>query len=310
MCKKSILIVDDNRLSRKILKDILEKAEYIVYEAENGEEALGIYKKNLPDMVILDIVMPKMSGFDILRILRNDQENLMVPIILLTSKDDFNEKLYGLELGADDYIIKPFNEKEFIIRVKNLFQRIDHNRMANPLTGLRGNLDIKFEIKRRIKKGEPYAVMYIDLDNFKEYNDYYGFARGDKVLTMTAGILSESINLVGNQNDFLGHIGGDDFIIVTTPDKVEDICQYIIKNFDEKIKNLYDEKDRKRGYIEAVGRRGEKNKYPFVSISIAVVTDEYRKFQNELQISEVAAELKRKLKTMKGSKFLKDQRKE
>ena len=310
MYKKSILIVDDNRLSRKILKDVLEKAEYIVYEAENGEEALDIYKKNLPDMVILDIVMPKMSGFDMLRTLRNDHENLMVPIILLTSKDDFNEKLYGLELGADDYIIKPFNEEEFIIRVKNLFQRIDHNRMANPLTGLRGNLDIKFEIKRRIKKGEPYAVMYIDLDNFKGYNDYYGFARGDKVLTMTAEILSESINLVGNQNDFLGHIGGDDFIIVTTPDKVEDICQYIIKNFDERIKNLYDEKDRKRGYIEAVGRRGEKNKYPFVSISIAVVTNEYRKFQNELQISEVAAELKRKLKTMAGSNFLKDRRKE
>lgn len=309
MSGKNILIVDDNKLSRKILKDTLEKAGYTVFEAKDGEEALEIYRNSSPDMVILDIIMPGMSGFDLLKFLRNEEENLMVPIILLTSQDDFNEKIYGLELGADDYLVKPFNYKELLIKVNNIFQRIQHNRMANPLTGLRGNLDITAEIKKRIKENSLFAVMYIDLDNFKSFNDYYGFVRGDNVIKLTAKILSDSINLIGNHKDFLGHIGGDDFVIVTTPDKADEMCKYIIEHFDNDIKNLYDEDDRKRGYIETINRAGEKHMFAFVSISIAVVTNEFRKFESELEISEVAAEIKRKLKTIDGSCYLKDRRK-
>ncbi len=224
---RNILIVDDNKLTRKILKDILENAGYGVLEAKDGEEALQIYRNKLPDMVILDIVMPGMNGFDLLRILRKEEENLMLPIILLTSQDNFEEKIKGLELGADDYLVKPFNDKELLFKVNNLFQRIEHNRMANPLTGLRGNIDIKEEIKRRIKENKPYAILYIDLDNFKSYNDYYGFLRGDNVIKLTAKILSDAVNLIGNERDFLGHIGGDDFVIITTPDKAEEMCKYI-----------------------------------------------------------------------------------
>lgn len=306
---RNILIVDDNKLTRKILKDILENAGYGVLEAKDGEEALQIYRNKLPDMVILDIVMPGMNGFDLLRILRKEEENLMLPIILLTSQDNFEEKIKGLELGADDYLVKPFNDKELLFKVNNLFQRIEHNRMANPLTGLRGNIDIKEEIKRRIKENKPYAILYIDLDNFKSYNDYYGFLRGDNVIKLTAKILSDAVNLIGNERDFLGHIGGDDFVIITTPDKAEEMCKYIISRFDEEIKYLYDDEDRKRGYIETIGRTGEKMMFPLVSISIAIVTNEFRDFKNDLEISAVAAELKKKLKTMDGSCYLKDRRK-
>ncbi|AIS52760.1 phosphate regulon transcriptional regulatory protein PhoB [Thermoanaerobacter kivui] len=306
---RNILIVDDNKLTRKILKDILENAGYGVLEAKDGEEALQIYRNKLPDMVILDIVMPGMNGFDLLRILRKEEENLMLPIILLTSQDNFEEKIKGLELGADDYLVKPFNDKELLFKVNNLFQRIEHNRMANPLTGLRGNIDIKEEIKRRIKENKPYAILYIDLDNFKSYNDYYGFLRGDNVIKLTAKILSDAVNLIGNERDFLGHIGGDDFVIITTPDKAEEMCKYIISRFDEEIKYLYDDEDRKRGYIETISRTGEKMMFPLVSISIAIVTNEFRDFKNDLEISAVAAELKKKLKIMDGSCYLKDRRK-
>jgi diguanylate cyclase (GGDEF)-like protein len=306
---RNILIVDDNKLTRKILKDILENAGYGVLEAKDGEEALQIYRNKLPDMVILDIVMPGINGFDLLRILRKEEENLMLPIILLTSQNNFEEKIKGLELGADDYLVKPFNDKELLFKVNNLFQRIEHNRMANPLTGLRGNIDIKEEIKRRIKENKPYAILYIDLDNFKSYNDYYGFLRGDNVIKLTAKILSDVVNLIGNERDFLGHIGGDDFVIITTPDKAEEMCKYIISRFDEEIKYLYDDEDRKRGYIETIGRTGEKMMFPLVSISIAIVTNEFRNFKNDLEISAVAAELKKKLKTMDGSCYLKDRRK-
>jgi len=305
---KSILIVDDNKLSREILKNTLQNAGYTIMEAKNGEEAMQIYKNSFPDMVILDIIMPGMSGFEILKILRNDEENLILPIIILTSKDDYNERIHGLELGADDYLVKPFNEKELLIKVNNLFQRIEHNRMANPLTGLRGNLDIKAEMKRRIKSDIPYAVLYLDLDNFKSYNDYYGFLRGDNVIKLTAKILTDAVSLIGNNRDFLGHIGGDDFIIITTPEKSEELCKYIISRFDEDVKYLYDKKDRINGYIETINRLGFKQRYSFVSISIAIVTNEYKKFDNELEISAVAAELKKKLKSMDGSCYLKDMR--
>ncbi|MGB9679957.1 MAG: GGDEF domain-containing response regulator [Thermoanaerobacteraceae bacterium] len=305
---KSILIVDDNKLSREILKNTLQNAGYTIMEAKNGEEAMQIYKNSFPDMVILDIIMPGMSGFEILKILRSDEENLILPIIILTSKDDYNERIHGLELGADDYLVKPFNEKELLIKVNNLFQRIEHNRMANHLTGLRGNLDIKAEMKRRIKSDIPYAVLYLDLDNFKSYNDYYGFLRGDNVIKLTAKILTDAVSLIGNNRDFLGHIGGDDFIIITTPEKSEELCKYIISRFDEDVKYLYDKKDRINGYIETINRLGFKQRYSFVSISIAIVTNEYKKFDNELEISAVAAELKKKLKSMDGSCYLKDMR--
>jgi len=307
--EKSILIVDDDKLSRTILKNILGGAGYKIYESQDGDEALKLYRRILPDMVILDVVMPGLSGFDLLRILRDEEENQLVPVILLTSSDNYEEKLHGLELGADAYITKPFNEKELLAQVKNLFQRIEHNRMANPLTGLRGNIDIKYEIRRRIKNGLLYAVLYIDLDNFKSFNDYYGFSRGDKIIRQTARILKDALFKCGNPNDFLGHIGGDDFIIITTPDKIDDICNYIINTFDEDIKRYYDDEDLANGYIEVINRRGEIQRFPFVSISIAVVTNENRNFDNELQISAVAAEIKRKLKSMEGSKYLKDRRK-
>lgn len=303
-----ILIVDDDRFTRRILRDILEKEGYSIIEARDGEEAFKLYKEMLPDMVILDVVLPGMSGFDLLKILRKEEENLMLPILVLTAKGDFEEKIKGLELGADDYLVKPVNEKELVIKVNNLFQRIEHNRMANPLTGLRGNIDIKEEIKRRIKSKELFAVLYIDLDNFKSYNDYYGFLRGDEVIKLTAKILSDAVELVGNDKDFLGHIGGDDFVIITTPEKAEEMCKYIISRFDSEIKFLYDKKDRERGYIETTSRRGEKLKFPFVSVSIAIVTNEFRDFRSDLEISEVAAELKKKLKQMKGSCYLKDRR--
>jgi diguanylate cyclase (GGDEF)-like protein len=181
--------------------------------------------------------------------------------------------------------------------------------MANPLTGLRGNIDIKEEIRRRIKSKELFAVLYIDLDNFKAYNDYYGFLRGDEVIKFTAKLLSDALELLGGEKDFLGHIGGDDFIIITTPDRAEEMCKYIISRFDSEIKFLYDKKDRERGYIEAVSRRGEKLKFPFISISIAIVTNEFRTFRSDLEIAEVAAELKKKLKQIRGSSYLKDRRK-
>ncbi|MEL7658032.1 MAG: diguanylate cyclase, partial [Bacillota bacterium] len=218
------------------------------------------------------------------------------------------DKLIGLELGADDYITKPFNNRELLSRVKNTLRRIDRNRGANPLTGLPGNLEIQAEINSRIEKKVPFAIVYADLDNFKAYNDVYGFAKGDIVIKMTADILTDEIRDFGNRDDFIGHIGGDDFVFITNPENAEVICNGVIISFDKRIKELYHKEDIEAGFILTLNRLGASIEYPIMSISLAIITNERRSFQNHLQVAEVAAELKKKAKSLSGSNFVKDLR--
>jgi len=308
MFKKKILIIEDTEFMKKLISDVLKEAGYEVVTASSGEEGLQKVREEKPDLVLLDVVKPGMDGFEVCRILREDESNNLMPIIMLTAQENEDHKLEGLELGADDYIIKPFNSRELVSRVRNTLKRIDRNRLANPLTGLRGNIEIQVEINQRIAKKEVFAVIYGDLDNFKSYNDVYGFASGDRAIKLTADVLIDATNTFGNSRDFIGHIGGDDFVIITTPDKVDAICENIIKTFDIKIKELYCKEDVDRGYIVTSNRQGQIMKFPLVSISLSVVTNEERELISHLQIAEIAAELKKKAKAMQGSVYVKDRR--
>ncbi|WHH61329.1 response regulator [Petroclostridium sp. X23] len=309
MFKKKILVIDDTEFMIKLISDILENAEYEVIKAFSGAEGLLKVRSEKPDLVILDIVMPGMNGFEVCKILRDDESNNLMPIIMLTAQDNEEDKLKGLELGADDYITKPFNPRELISRVRNTLKRIDRNRWANPLTGLRGNIEIQSEINSRIARKELFAVLYIDLDNFKAYNDVYGFASGDRAIKLTADILHDTVKLFGSGKDFIGHIGGDDFVIITIPEQSENIAEAIIEDFDRKILDLYEEKDKKRGYIITTDRLGNHMKFPLISVSVAIVTNEFRILFSSLQVSEIAAEVKKKAKDILGSVYVKDKRK-
>ena len=308
MFKKKILIVDDTEFMIKLVSDILEDAGYEAISATRGTEGLLKVRSEKPDLVILDIVMPDMNGFEVCKILREDESNNLMPIIILTSQDNEDDKLTGLELGADDYITKPFNPRELLGRVKNTLRRIDRNRWANPLTGLRGNIEIQAEINSRIARGELFAVLYIDMDNFKAYNDVYGFASGDRAIKLMADILQDNTALFPNVHDFIGHIGGDDFVVITVPEYAEKIAQGIIADFDKKILHLYTKEDIERGTITTTDRRGNSMHFPIMSISIAIVTNEIRKLFSPVQVSEIAAEVKKKAKNIKGSLWVKDMR--
>jgi len=310
MFKKKILIIDDTDFMVKLISDILQEAGYEVIVASEGVEGLLKVRSEKPDLVILDIVMPGMDGFEVCRILRDDESNNLMPIIMLTAQDDEDNKLTGLELGADDYIVKPFNPRELLSRVRNTLKRIDRNRWANPLTGLRGNIEIQAELNSRIARNELFAVMYIDLDNFKAYNDVYGFESGDRAIKLTADILQDNVKLFGSSKDFIGHIGGDDFIIITEVDLADKIADNIIADFDAKIVELYTQQDVKKGYITTVDRLGHVIHFPIISISIAIVTNEFRKITSAAQISEIAAEVKKKAKSIEGSVKVKDLRRE
>ncbi len=309
MFQKKILLIDDSSFFAKLIQNVLETVDYVVIHASSGEEGLHLVRKEKPDLVLLDVVMPDMDGFEVCKILRDDESNNLMPIIMLTSQDEQDDKLMGLELGADDYIIKPFNDRELISRVRNTLRRIERNRGANPLTGLPGNLEIQAEINSKIEKQAFFAVIYGDLDNFKAYNDAYGFAKGDIAIKMTADILVDEVRAKGTSDSFVGHIGGDDFVIVTDPENAMELCLEIIDHFDARIRELYSAKDLETGFISTTNRRGESMEYPLMSISLVIVTNEHLEYQNHLQVAETAAELKKKVKSMKGSNFLLDCRK-
>jgi len=306
MFGKKILVIDDTVLMQKIIADILRSENYNVLVAGSGEEGLLKVAQEKPDLVILDISLPGIDGFEVCKILRDNESNNLMPIIMITSHGDEEDKLKGLELGADDYIVKPFNPRELLSRVRNTLKRIDRNRLANPLTGLHGNLEIQAELIRRLTKNEIFSLIYTDLDNFKAYNDIYGFACGDSVIKLTADIITDNVDLYGSGDDFLGHIGGDDFIIITTPECVDDICKAIISDFDRKILSMYTEKDRENGYIISADRNGDVHKYPIITISIAVISNEHRYFENHTKVAEAAAEVKMRAKAIPGSVYVKE----
>lgn len=306
MFNKKILVIEDTELTQVMIRDILTREGYEVYSAYSGEEGLDMVPKIKPALIILDIVMPGMSGFDVCRILRADESNNLTPIIMITSQVSEDDKLIGLELGADDYIIKPFNSRELVSRVRNTLIRIERNRYANPLTGLSGNIEIQSELNYRLANKYKIAVIYCDLDNFKAFNDVYGFAKGDSAIKLTADIIRDAVQYEGNRDDFIGHIGGDDFVIITTWDKCENICKMIIEDFDKKILFLYNKDDREKGFITTKNRRGQIINFPIMTISLAVVTNEDRNYENALELAEVAAEVKKNVKNMEGSNYLKD----
>ncbi len=308
MFKKKILVIDDTEFMVKLISDILNDAGYEVISARRGAEGLLKVRSEKPDLVILDIVMPDMNGFEVCKILRDDESNNLMPIIILTAQDNEDDKLTALELGADDYIIKPFNPRELLSRVKNTLRRIDRNRWANPLTGLRGNLEIQADLNSRIALDEKFAVLYTDLDNFKAYNDVYGFASGDRAIKLNADILLDNVSLFGHARDFIGHIGGDDFVIITVPKCAEKIAEGIIADFDKKILDLYSKEDIEKGHITTTDRLGNSIDFPIMSISIGIVSNVIRRLFSPVQIAEIAAEVKKKAKCIHHSVYVKDKR--
>ena len=308
MFNKKILVIDDSELIQRLIADILGEEGYEVYSAYSGEEGLEKVARIKPDLIILDIVMSGLTGLEVCRILRADVSNNLTPIIMLTAQVSEDDKLIGLELGADDYIMKPFNNRELISRVRNTLVRIERNRYANPLTGMCGNIEVQSELTYRLANNFEIAVIYCDLDNFKAFNDVYGFPKGDTAIRLTADVIRDAVQNVGNRDDFIGHIGGDDFIIITSWDKYEGICKMIIEDFDNKIVSLYNENDKKNGYIITKNRLGKVRTYPIMTISLAVVTNENNEYINPLEIGEAAAEVEKYVKTFTGSKYLKDRR--
>lgn len=287
-----ILVVEDDVNLRTMLQLQLERAGYRVHTAEDGEEGLRSIRDELPDLVLLDVIMPGMDGYEVCRCIKNDVVTANIPIIMLTSRADSEDKLRGLGRGANDYITKPYELGELLARVRNILHWSRMQRDANPLTGLPGNIAIENELRARLATRQDFCFMYLDIDNFKAFNDFYGFRRGDEVIRLMASILLGVVSTEGSHEDFVGHVGGDDFALIVDAGRAQAVAAEIIREFDEKIPKLYDTEHREAGYIETRDRRGNILRFPPMTVTIAAVMNRSRAIAHVGQISKAATELK------------------
>lgn len=308
MRKERILIIDDDEDILDVLELTLSE-HYAVISAHNGKEGLDIVKAKMPDLVITDYMMPVMTGPQFVKELRKDILLSHLPVIMLTGKGDTKDMVTGIEAGADDYLIKPFEPEALLARIRMILKRTIRSLDANPLTRLPGNTSIMDEIQNRIDSGKLFSVGYTDLDKFKVYNDKYGFEKGDEVIRATARILLDATKSIGGPEAFVGHIGGDDYVFICDDDRADAISQKIIDNFDASIPDFYNEEDRTAGYIMGLDRQGNQIKAGLVSVSIGIVSNRDQKITHVAQIGELGAELKKFAKSVGKSNFVRNQRK-
>ena len=299
-----ILVVDDDQVLLRMVRTFLENSasNFNVLAANSGPEAVEIARKEIPDLILLDLMMPGMDGIEVCEHLRNSRLTYLIPVIMLTASASQVHRLDALRTGVDDYISKPFDPEELEARIIGLIRRIRLTRASSPLTGLPGNLTIEQEINKRLSRDQPMACCYIDIDNFKAFNDYYSFEKGDECLRWVAKILIDTAEKVGAPNDFIGHIGGDDFVYITDPDDIEKVCLALMEAFDGQVGHLYSEEDARRGYIEVANRRDEVQTFPLMTMSIGVATNGHRVLTSALQVAEIASELKRAAKSRNPGK--------
>lgn len=305
-----ILIVDDDIDICRYVQVNLVLDGYQVEVSHDGEEGLERALETSPDLVLLDVMMPGLDGTEVCRRLRSDPRTLGTAIIFLTARTQSTDKIAGLSAGADDYISKPFDPPELAARVRSALRRNKAMRDISPLTGMPGNVSVTAELDRRVADTDvDFAVCWGDLDNFKAFNDFYGFLRGDEAIKLTARVLTHALDAHPWEHNMAGHIGGDDFVLICDPEAVEAICMRAVADFDEQITALYDAEDRERGHIEVEDRRGELHRFPIMTLSLGVASSRQRHFASRSEASEVASEMKSFAKSLPGSAYQIDRRK-
>lgn len=306
--KPKILVVDDDPLMRRIVIQSLDRSAYELSEAESGAAGVQCALELQPDLILLDVMMPEMDGFEVIRRLREHPLTQNVPIILLTALSEMNEKVHGMQLGADDYMTKPFDPRELRARVQSHLKRSEYYLQSSPLTNLPGNHAIHQVLTTRLNNQEPLAVIYFDLSNFKSYNDMYGWLAGDAIIKRLGSIIVHAALQSNDADVFIGHVGGDDFVVLTRPEFAENLARHALDGFDQIIPEYYAPADRARGFIETVDRQGEQRRVPLMSLGAAVVSNQQRNLEDAVQIARIAAEIKRYLKTLPGSQVVFDRR--
>ena len=292
MGKARLLVVEDDFDIANMLHIYFTGQGYQVDIAPRGSEALEKTRQNLPHLIILDIMLPDVDGFEVCRVLRTNSRTSHVPIIFLTQKDERSDKLQGLELGADDYITKPFDIEELKLRVQRAITRAEQQSLTDPHSGLPTGRLIEEQLRTIIHQ-QGWALTNIRLKHYQSFREIYGFVAGDDVLRFTAMLMSEVVDDVGSPNDFIGHAGGDNFIIISTEEAIPAINRTLKSRFSEEVLTHYNFMDREQGYINTVDDNGNKKEAPLMNMSIGTVSPTQYQFTDIREITELAAEARR-----------------
>ncbi|OGS21029.1 MAG: hypothetical protein A2252_03790 [Elusimicrobia bacterium RIFOXYA2_FULL_39_19] len=308
MSIKTLLLVDDNPDIIRLLEVNLKNAGYKVISAQDGEKAFVLAKQFVPDLIILDIMLPGMDGYAVCQNLKSNKNTNLIPVLIISAKDRPIDKIIALKTGASEYITKPFDIQELIVRVDSLLKHTEENLSTNPLTKLPGNTSIINELNKRLHNKDDFAFIYIDLNNFKSYNDKYGFHKGDEIIRFTADTIKQS----AAENDFIGHVGGDDFVFICEIFNAENACIKIADIFDNNIVNFYSKEDAQKGSIISKDRQGNTTEFPLMRLSMGIAKNDNAKIIHYNEIIELASEIKNHIKSQKiagKSIFMSDKRK-
>jgi len=292
MGKARLLVVEDDIDIGNMLKIYFSGMDFDVDVAVRGSDALEKTKQVLPHLIVLDIMLPDIDGYEVCRNLRTNMRTSHIPVIFLTQKDERSDKLQGLELGADDYITKPFDIEELKLRVQGAIKRSERESLTDPRTGLPAGRLIEEQL-RRIIRVKGWALLDMRVNNFEPFKDVYGFVAGDDVLRFTAMLIGEVVDEFGTTSDFIGHAGGDNFIVITTEEKAELIKSRLKERFDHEVQTHYNFMDRQQGFVSAPAVDGTTVKVSFMSMSVGIVSPSVQSFSDIREITELAAEARR-----------------
>ncbi len=289
MAQGRILIVEDDADTAEMLGEVFQEANYSVEIARRGNEALDYTRRNIPDVIILDIMLPGMDGYAVCRELRTMTRTSHIPIIFLTQKDERGDKITGLELGADDYVTKPFDVEELQLRVGNAIQSHQRMNMTDPRSGLPAARLIEEQL-RNLMRMSGWAYIEIDVQHFQPFVDSYGFVAGDEVMRYTALLLNETIDEFGTSEDFVGHAGGSIFVVISYAPTIDTVIQQLRKRFINEIVTHYNFLDSEAGGLHLP----DGTLAPLMRLSIATIKEGGRRFSDIREITELAAELRQR----------------
>ena len=304
---QEIYIIDDDESSLPIFRELFKNDQEFRFIGVKTEE-IDVALKYIPFLIIINEDAIDRDVLDVCKKIRTDEDNKITPIIVVSSNTDRKHRLDVLEESVEYYIKKPVDADYLYYTIKNLNRLLNINRRISALTGLPGNVQIHAELKKRIANKGEFSVLYLDLDNFKAYNDVYGFLRGDEIIEFAAQTILKCIHESFKEGSFVGHIGGDDFIAIVPSIEVDEICQSIVATFDKDVTRFFTDDDLERGYIEVANRKGVIEQFPLTAISIGVVIGEKGRFSNILEIGEIGAQVKHVAKSIMGSSYAIDRR--
>ena len=292
MGKARLLVVEDDVDIANMLKIYFSGMNFDVDVAHRGYDALERTKHVLPHLIVLDIMLPDIDGYEVCRNLRTSTRTSHIPVIFLTQKDERSDKLQGLELGADDYITKPFDIEELKLRVTGAIRRSERESLTDPRSGLPAGRLIEEQLRRIIREKE-WALLDMRVNEFEPFKDVYGFVAGDDVMRFTAMLVTEVVDELGASDDFIGHAGSDNFIVITNNNSAPLIKQRMKDRFAAEVLTHYNFMDRQQGYMQAVKPNGVTEKVPFMTLSVGIISPSQQSFADIREITELAAEARR-----------------